>query len=250
MSKRSARSIADVSRGAVLARVEIAAPPERVWKAITEDVASWWGSDEHYRTTKHTVDLRPGGAYRSDGIGADGSAFHVEGEVIELDPPRKYVTTWKASWSPGPATTVTYTLEPIAAGTRVTVHHAGFTSEQACEDHGNGWERVLDWLAGFAAPKRQHFMCRLIPPRPTFAVDATADERALMKTHSDYWRAKLADGGVIAFGVVGASEGPYGLGLVAADDEAALRAFEADDPVIKSGRGFRYEHAPMLTLVT
>jgi hypothetical protein len=90
-------------------------------------------------------------------------------------------------------------------------------------------------------------MCKLLPPRPTFVTDITADERALMKAHSDYWRGKLADGSVIAFGVV--ADG-YGLGIVAATDEAALQAFQNDDPAIESGRGFRYEHAPMLTVVS
>ena len=50
---------------------------------------------------------------------------------------------------------------------------------------------------------------------------------------------------MIAFGVVGGDAGGYGVGLVAATDETVLRAFEAEDPVMKSGLGFRYEHAPM-----
>jgi uncharacterized protein YndB with AHSA1/START domain len=242
-----ASSIADVTKGSILARVEIAAPPERVWKAITEEVASWWGSDELYRTTKHTVDLRPGGAYRSEGIGADGSAFHVDGEIVELEPPRRYVVTWRPSWSDEPTTLVTYMLEPTARGTRLTLSHTGFTNPEVCKSHGDGWSRVLDWLGAFAQPRVTYYACRLFPPRPTFMADITADERALMKAHADYWRGKLADGVVIAFGVV--ADG-YGLGIVAAADEAALRAFESDDPVIKSGRGFRYEHSQMLTLVT
>ncbi len=250
MSKTSARSIADVTKRSVLARVEIAASPERVWKAITEEVASWWGSDELYRTTKHVVDLRPGGAYRSDGIGADGSAFHVSGNIVELDPPRTYVVTWQPSWSDEPPSKVTYALEPIAIGTRLTVSHTGFTSAASCESHGEGWIRVLDWLAGFAQPRLQHYMCRLLPPRQSFMADMTADERTVMKAHSEYWRAKLAEGSVVAFGPVADPTGGYGLGLVAAGDEAALRAFEANDPAIKSGLGFRYEHAPMLTLVS
>lgn len=247
MSKTSARSIADVTKGSILARVDIAAPPERVWKAITEEVASWWGSDELYRTTKHTVDLRPGGTYRSEGVGADGHTFHVDGEIVELDPPRRYVVTWKPSWSAEPATLVTYMLEPTARGTRLTLSHTGFTSAEACESHSEGWTHVLDWLGGYAQPAVRYFTCKLLPPRPTFIADITADERVLMKAHGDYWRGKLADGVVIAFGVV--ADG-YGVGIVAAADEAALQAFENADPVIESGRGFRYEHSPMLTLVS
>jgi len=247
MSKTSARSIADVTKGSILARVDIAAPPARVWKAITEEVANWWGSDELYRTTKHTVDLRPGGKYRSEGVGADGDAFHVDGEIVELDPPRRYVVTWQPSWSTEPATLVTYMLEPTARGTRLTLSHTGFTSAESCNSHGEGWAHVLDWLAGYAQPPVRYFMCRLLPPRPTFMADMSADERAIMKAHGDYWRGKLGEGAVIAFGPV--ADG-YGLGIVAAADEAALHAFQNDDPAIQSGRGFRYESSSMFTVVS
>jgi len=33
------------------------------------------------------MDLRPGGKWRSDGVGTDGQAFYVEGEYLEVDPP-------------------------------------------------------------------------------------------------------------------------------------------------------------------
>ena len=77
--------------------------------------------------------------------------------------------------------------------------------------------------------------------------DMSADERAIMKAHGDYWRGKLGEGAVIAFGPV--ADG-YGLGIVAAADEAALHAFQNDDPAIQSGRGFRYESSSMFTVVS
>jgi len=244
------RAIADVTEGIVLARVEIFAPPERVFRAITtEELAKWWGSAELYRTTKHTVDLRPGGAYRSDGIGADGSPFHVSGTILEVDPPKRLVQTWGPSWEQGTPSTVTWTLEPIPTGTRLTVRHSGFTNPASCEDHATGWERVLGWLGGFAAPAPSYFVSRLLPPRPTFMVDMTADERAIMMAHSQYWRGKLADGIALAFGPVGGPHGGYGLGLVKAADEAALLAFQAEDPAIKANAGFSYENSPMVALV-
>ena len=153
------RAIADVNEGIVLARVEIAAPPERVFRAIsTEELAKWWGSAELYRTTKHTVDLRPGGAYRSDGIGANGDPFYVSGTIVEVDPPKRLVQTWAPSWQPGPPSTVTWTLEPIPIGTRVTVRHTGFADPTSCEDHATGWERVLGWLGGYSAPAPTYFV--------------------------------------------------------------------------------------------
>jgi uncharacterized protein YndB with AHSA1/START domain/uncharacterized protein YciI len=247
-----ALSIADVNDGVVLARIEIAAPPERVWKAIsTDELAKWWGSDEMYRTTKHTVDLRAGGAYLSEGKGADGHAFHVSGTILEVEPPKRLVQTWEPSWESGPPSTVTWMLEPIETGTRLTVRHSGFTNPAACADHAKGWERVLAWLGGFAGPAKpaQYFVAKLLPPRPTFMLDMSKDEREVMIAHSNYWRGLLAEGKAVAFGPVGGPSGGYGLGILQAADEAALKALQAEDPAIKSERGFRYDNAPLVTLV-
>jgi uncharacterized protein YndB with AHSA1/START domain len=252
MSRATATAIADVNDGIVLARVEIAVAPERVFRALTtEELTKWWGADDMYRTTKFAMDARPGGRWRTDGLGADGHEFHVEGEVLEVDPPKKLVHTWEPSWEPGPATTVAYTLEAIETGTRVTVRHSGFTNPQACESHGQGWIRVLGWLSGhLAAPSDDRFfLLRLIAPRPTFAMDMSADERAVMESHGKYLAGKLAEGTVIAFGPVMDPAGAWGMGLVRAKDEAAARALTESDPVLLSNRGFRYEIVPIARLV-
>jgi uncharacterized protein YndB with AHSA1/START domain/uncharacterized protein YciI len=234
----------------VLARVEIAAPPERVFRALTtQELTRWWGADDVYRTTSFAIDLRAGGRWRTEGKGADGHAFHVEGEVLEVDPPRRLVQTWKPSWEPGPATTITYTLDPIDGGTRVTVHHAGFTSAQSCDGHSDGWIRVLGWLGGHLEGDSRYFLLRLIAPRPTFAQDMTADEREVMTAHGKYLAGKLAEGSVLAFGPVMDPAGAWGMGLVRAPDEAAARAITAADPVILSNRGFRYDILPIARLV-
>jgi uncharacterized protein YndB with AHSA1/START domain len=146
--KDDTRAVADVSAGLIIASVEIAAPPERVFRALTsEELTQWWGSDDLYRTKRWTGDLRPGGEWRSEGLGADGTPFAVSGEFLEVDPPHKLVHTWKADWDGGNTTTVTYRLEAIEGGTRVTVRHEGFGERTAsCTAHANGWARVLTWL--------------------------------------------------------------------------------------------------------
>lgn len=152
VSKRSARAIADVMEGIVMATVDIAAPPERVFRAITDpkEIPKWWGSDDLYRTEEHTSDFRVGGKWTSRGHGADGTPFGVEGEYVEIDPPRKLVQTWKAPWDGNNVTTITYRLEAIDGGTRVTVKHEGFGDRHdSCRNHGEGWERVLGWLHDF-----------------------------------------------------------------------------------------------------
>ena len=133
MASNGARAIADVSTGVILATVSIAAPPERVFRALTEpgEIVRWWGSDELYRTTNHVADLRPGGAWRSEGKGADGTPFAVEGEFILVEPPHRLSMTWKPGWDGGNVTTVTFLLEPTEEGTRLTLRHEGFGDRAA-----------------------------------------------------------------------------------------------------------------------
>jgi uncharacterized protein YndB with AHSA1/START domain len=66
-SKSSARAIADAGSGTILATVEIAAPPERVFRALTtpDEIVRWWGSDDAYRTTGFTADLQVGGRWHA-----------------------------------------------------------------------------------------------------------------------------------------------------------------------------------------
>jgi len=93
------------------------------------------------------------------------------------------------------------------------------------------------------------YFCRLIPPRPTFAMDMDDDERALMQQHAAYWRAKMDEGKVIVFGPVGDPKGPWGLGVLKLAGEAELKQVSEGDPVIKAGIGMRMESLPMLRAV-
>lgn len=94
------------------------------------------------------------------------------------------------------------------------------------------------------------FVFRLIPPRPSFPVDLSAGERAVMTEPVAYWRRLAAAGQALAFGPVNDPAGPYGIGIIVARDLAAAEALRDEDPAIRSGRGFRTEIAPMLQLVT
>ena len=254
MNDQSARSVADIDGGVILATVIVAATPERVFRAFTTDeIVKWWGADQVYRTTGWTGDLRVGGAWRAEGEGADGAPFSVGGEYLEIEPPHKFAHTWKADWDGGQTTVVTYRLDETPAGTRVTVRHEGFAGRSdSCRAHGLGWERVLAWLAGHVSPAAagQYFFCRLLPPRPSFAMDMTPDERATMMAHGAYWRDHMSRGRVIVYGPVGDPLGPWGLGIIRVADEASARAFAAEDPAVLSGHGLRYEMMPMIQAVT
>jgi uncharacterized protein YndB with AHSA1/START domain len=150
---------------AVLAEVFIAAPPERVFQAITDpkQMPLWWGQQGLYRVTEWKADLRPGGKWQSDGVGADGTAFRVEGEYLEIDRPRLLVHTWIASYSPQLKTVVRWELEArgvhnlqnsgpqkAGTGTFVKIRHDGFAGNIAqAKGHGDGWIRVLGWMQAF-----------------------------------------------------------------------------------------------------
>jgi uncharacterized protein YndB with AHSA1/START domain len=136
-----------------------------VFQAISDpkQMPLWWGQQGLYRVTDWKADLRPGGKWQSDGVGADGSSFRVEGEYLEIDPPRLLVHTWIASYAPSLKTVVRWELEPrpvhglqhkgpqkVGIGTFVKIRHHGFAGipEQA-KSHGQGWIRVLGWMQAF-----------------------------------------------------------------------------------------------------
>jgi len=152
-------------QNAVVAEIFIAAPPERVFQAITDphQMPQWWGQQGMYRITEWQADLRPGGKWSSVGMGADGKSFRVDGEYLEVDPPRLLVHTWIASYSGPLKTVVRWELEPrevhglqhrgprrVGMGTVVKVRQEGFAGDsQACASHAQGWTRVLGWMQAF-----------------------------------------------------------------------------------------------------
>src|SRR5579863_3499355 len=76
------------------------------------------------------------------------------------------------------------------------------------------------------------FVFRLKAPRPTFALDMTDDEREVMGRHAAYWQPLIDSGQMVVFGPVLDGTGSWGLGVVESEDEDALSAFAAEDPVV------------------
>lgn len=145
-------AVADVKAGTVRATVEIAAPPAAVFRALTDpqELETWWGHPEMYRTHDYQIDLRVGGKWSAKATGG-GQESVVRGEYLAVDPPRVLETSWEPSWDQFRRTIVRYTLEAIPSGTRLTVFHRGFAGEEDCKNHADGWERVLEWLTGYLA---------------------------------------------------------------------------------------------------
>src|SRR3712207_8017751 len=90
------------------------------------------------------------------------------------------------------------------------------------------------------------FVLRLEAPRPTFALDMSDEERAVMGRHAEHWQPWIASGRMVVFGPVLDGGGSWGLGVVEADDEAAVRAHADADPAVTSGTA-RMEGGTLLT---
>src|SRR5260370_15145446 len=106
------RAVADLAQGEILATVEIAAPPERVFRALTsKEIVDWWVRPGIFDTREWTGDVRKGGRWRASGV-ARGQPYTLEGEFLEVQPPTKLVHTWQRAGMPGPPTTVTCRCHP------------------------------------------------------------------------------------------------------------------------------------------
>jgi uncharacterized protein YndB with AHSA1/START domain len=144
----TARAVADLADGLILATVEVAAPMDRVFEALASDaVTRWWVRPGVFDTREWSGELRSGGAWRASGVGG-GKPYVLEGEFVEVDRPRKLVHTWRPAGAPAAATTVvSYVLEPAGDGTRITLRHSGFGSRDTCVATCIGWETSFDELS-------------------------------------------------------------------------------------------------------
>ena len=89
--------------------------------------------------------------------------------------------------------------------------------------------------------KQQYFL-KLNPPRPSFMMDMSDDEKNTMQAHVAYWMGLLNEGIAIVFGPVMDPTGAYGAGVVSVNDEEHLKQLIANDPA--NGLN-RYEYYPM-----
>jgi uncharacterized protein YndB with AHSA1/START domain len=141
-------------------RVYINATPEAIWDAITKPE---WTVKYGYAPLVE-YDLWAGGAFRAhanEGMKAFGCPDVIsDGEVIEANPPRKLVQTWRMTMTPEMAaegfTRLTYDIEPARGGvTKLTVTHdvtgapmwaAVLRGESESSGAGGGWSEILSGL--------------------------------------------------------------------------------------------------------
>jgi len=130
--------------------VDLAHPPAAVWAALTtaEGLAGWFGNEA-------AIDLRPGGAAW---MRWTGEGFTANMRVERVEEPRVFAFTWRIYGLPDDdprRTYVEFTLEPVAAGTRLTVVESGFAQlpddahRKSYDGNSEGWTKELGELAGY-----------------------------------------------------------------------------------------------------
>ncbi len=148
-------------------RVYIKATPEAIWDAITKP--EW--TEKYGYGGRAEYDLRPGGGYRvaaTEAMVAQGAEMGfgvpevmVDGEVVESEPPRRLVQTWRLLMMPPETaeegfTRLTWEIEAIPGGaTKLTVTHdlmgapntaALVSGARESEGAGGGWSWILSDL--------------------------------------------------------------------------------------------------------
>jgi uncharacterized protein YndB with AHSA1/START domain len=158
MTTATTNSVLTPDQDAVVAEIQIAAPPERVFQALTNDrELSCWFKNPTCPVKLWQMDARPGGLYhysteKETAVINGVDEFECHGEILELDPPRLLVYSWFGNWHQNKSlrTVVRWELTPAANGTHVKVTHSGLASEEAArKDYSGGWPGVLQQLKNF-----------------------------------------------------------------------------------------------------
>jgi uncharacterized protein YndB with AHSA1/START domain len=123
--------------------IYIRTTPERLWEAITDgEIRSKYNFG-----SRVSSDWKPGSRLEMSHPNAEG--LLGEGEVFEVDPPRRLVHSMTALWSDdvkneGP-TRVTWEIEPVGDSCRLTVTHDELREGANNELYG-GWPMILSGL--------------------------------------------------------------------------------------------------------
>jgi uncharacterized protein YndB with AHSA1/START domain len=90
------------------------------------------------------MDLRIGGKFRFSFKKDDGEHFEAAGVYREVVPNARLVFTWAWHSTPERESLVTISIKPEGVLTLLTLHHAQFADQAACDAHARGWSGMLD----------------------------------------------------------------------------------------------------------
>ena len=83
----------------------------------------------------------------------------------------------------------------------------------------------------------QHFLYKLLPPRPDFAFTMTPEEAAVMAEHARYWSGLLEGGSVVVYGPVAEPAGAWACGACVRVFSVAVHRVDASEaaPLVRDG---------------
>ncbi|MBV8796203.1 MAG: SRPBCC domain-containing protein [Hyphomicrobiales bacterium] len=118
------------TRSVVVER-EIAHPPEKIWRALTEPhlIEEWLMKNDFKLVADHKFNLR-------------GDWGAVDCQVLKIQPLRTLSYSWAAN---GLESVVTWTLSPTSTGTLLRMEQSGFRSDQKQAYGGakGGWQQFF-----------------------------------------------------------------------------------------------------------
>lgn len=128
------------------------APAERVFAACLdpEALAEWWGP-AGFTSPRVELDVREGGPYRITMQPPEGDAFHLRGEFVEIDPPRRlaYTFEWEEPDPDDQLTEATLSFQDHREGTKLVLDQGPFRTEARRALHETGWTETLERLERF-----------------------------------------------------------------------------------------------------
>jgi uncharacterized protein YndB with AHSA1/START domain len=142
---------AALQRAIVVERI-LPHPPENVWRVLTtsELISQWLMPNDFQPVVGHRFTFRTKPMGRWDGT--------VDCEVLACEAPRLLRYSWaggsddNAEYGSRLHSVVTWTLTPVADGTRLHMEHDGFGpgNEFAFQAMSGGWERIAGRISELA----------------------------------------------------------------------------------------------------
>ncbi len=120
----------------------LAPPPDRVFSACVEstELAAWWGP-AGFTAPGIELDVRVGGKYRIAMQPPEGELFHLRGEFLEIERPRRlsYTFEWEEPDPDDQQTLVTLTFREARRGTELLLEQGPFATQARHDLHHAGW---------------------------------------------------------------------------------------------------------------
>jgi uncharacterized protein YndB with AHSA1/START domain len=125
---------ASIEKRSVVVEREMAHPPEKIWRALTQPhlIEEWLMKNDFTPVMDHRFNLR-------------GDWGAVDCQVVAVEPSKTLSYTWAAL---GLESVVTWTLTPTRTGTHLRMEQSGFRpdQQQAYQGAKYGWQKFFAGL--------------------------------------------------------------------------------------------------------